>query len=77
MLEKYDNLKCRAKLSILPYFDITMGVSHSFSIKNIFYDEMNLRHFLVSCDDMQEVCCSKPPVITRFVILENLVHHTN
>ena len=54
-----------------------MGVSHSFSIKNIFYDEMNLRHFLVSCDDMQEVCCSKAPVITRFVILKNLVHHTN
>ena len=54
-----------------------MGVSHSVSIKNIFYDEMNLRHFLVSCDDMQEDCCSKPPVITRLVILENLVHHTN
>ena len=29
-----------------------MGVLHSFSTKNIFYDKIDLRFFLVSCDDM-------------------------
>ena len=29
-----------------------MFVLHSFSIKNIFYDKMNLRVFLFPCDDV-------------------------
>ena len=31
-----------------------VGVKHSFSIKNIFYDKMDLRPFLFSSDDSWE-----------------------
>ena len=31
-----------------------MGVLHSFSIKNIFYDTMNLKTFLFWCDDISK-----------------------
>ena len=31
-----------------------MGVLHSFSIKNNFYDKMGLKLFLCACDDMTE-----------------------
>ena len=31
-----------------------MGVIHSFSIRNIFYDRMDLRPFLFSYDDLGE-----------------------
>ena len=34
----------------------TVCVWHSFSIKNIFYDKMNLRHFLFSCDKLIIIC---------------------
>ena len=30
-----------------------IGVLHSFSIKNIFYDKMDLKLFLFSCEDLK------------------------
>ena len=35
-----------------------MCILHSFSIKNMFYDKMDLRLFSFSCDNVQMVCSS-------------------
>ena len=45
------------------------GVLHPFSIKNIFYDKMNLKAFLFSCDDLINFygwLLSKGNVVTSF-----------
>ena len=53
-----------------------MGVLHSFSIKNIFYDEMNLRIFHCRVTIWGRICCPKCCRILGSIAMERSIGMT-